>query len=213
VELYREGDIYVVKVGPLGPYNNNAYIIGDAAARTALLVDMPDEGEKVVEALGDTTVAQIVATHWHVDHWVSYDLLRGVTGAPVLVYESEVNIPPERIDGGLRDNQELRAGDAHVRIIHTPGHTPGSICLLVGRVLISGDTLFNGGPGHTVAPGDLESELRSITSRLYTLPGDTYVAPGHGDGTTIADSKSEYAMFAAREHRPDLHGDVVWLES
>jgi glyoxylase-like metal-dependent hydrolase (beta-lactamase superfamily II) len=213
VELYREDDLYVVKLGPLGPWNNNAYIIGDRAAGRALLVDMPDEGEKILAALGDTRVEAIIATHWHVDHWMSYDLLRGGTGAPVLVYEAEVNVPPERIDGRLKDEQEVRVGGVRVRVIHTPGHTPGSISLLVGRVLISGDTLFKGGPGHTEAPDDLQQELTAITTRLFPLPDDILVAPGHGEGTILGEAKREYAVFAARRHRSDLYGDIVWLET
>jgi glyoxylase-like metal-dependent hydrolase (beta-lactamase superfamily II) len=82
--------------------------------------------------------------------------------------------------------------------------------LLAGRFLLSGDTLFPGGPGRTETPQDLQQAIASITRRLYTLPPDTIVLPGHGDGTTIAASKEEYAVFASRQHAPDLCGDVLW---
>jgi len=107
------------------------------------------EGQQVVDAIGEARVGGIVATHWHPDHWADYDLVRSATGAPVFVHEAETKVAPERIDGRLRDGQEIEVGGLRVRVIHTPGHTPGSICLRVGRVLISGDTLFNGGPGRT----------------------------------------------------------------
>ncbi len=100
-----------------------------------------------------------------------------------------------------------------MRVIHTPGHTPGSICFLVGGALLTGDTLFPGGPGRTRDPQALAQEIDSITSRLYVLPAETLVLPGHGDHTTIGRSREEYAVFAAKPHPADLAGDVLWLES
>ena len=95
-------------------------------------------------------------------------------------------------------------------VIHTPGHTPGSCCFLVGRHLISGDTLFPGGPGRTSGPQELQQTIASITGSLYTLPDDTIVLPGHGDDTTIGRSRQEYDVFTSRSHPADLHGDVLW---
>ncbi len=99
--------------------------------------------EKLLEALGDANVQAIVATHWHPDHWMSYDLVRGATKAPVHVHEAEVRIPPERIDARVKDGQEIRVGSARLQVIHTPGHTPGSICLYspTHRLVIVGDVL------------------------------------------------------------------------
>jgi glyoxylase-like metal-dependent hydrolase (beta-lactamase superfamily II) len=229
VEYYREDGLVLLKVGPLNPYANNAYVIADTAAKDAVLVDMPADadgddpgtassGARVVEALSDVVlggarVRTIVATHWHPDHWMSYDNIRAATSAPVAVYENEVNVPAERIDRRLRDGEEIRCGSARVRVIHTPGHTPGSISLYLGKVLISGDTLFNGGPGATRAPEDLLTEIESIAKKLYLLPDETMVWPGHGEGTTLGDSKREYAVFASKSHPADLCGDVVWTES
>jgi len=229
MDYYHEGDITIIKVGPLLPYSNNAYVVADTASKDALLVDMPadaDEGDdksgasgaRVIEALSDVAlrgarVRSIVATHWHPDHWMSYDNIRAATGAPVAVYEHEINVPAERIDQKLSDGQEIRCGSARLRVIHTPGHTPGSISLLVGRMLLSGDTLFNGGPGRTTAPADLLTEIESIVKKLYVLPGEVQVWPGHGDGTTIAASMQEYAVFAGKTHAGDLCGDVTWTES
>ncbi|MGI8554093.1 MAG: MBL fold metallo-hydrolase [Dehalococcoidia bacterium] len=213
MDIYKEGDYQVVKIGPLGPYGNNAYIISDTGAKQSFIVDMPAESQKVVDSIGEAKVSGIIATHWHGDHWADYDLVRAATGAPVYVHEAEVRIPPERIDARLKDGQEIQIGGLRLRVIHTPGHTPGSICLRVGRVLITGDTLFNGGPGRTAAPEDLQTELRSIAENLLALPPDTLVWPGHGDNTTIADSKQGYSAFASRQHTPDLHGDVSWVES
>lgn len=210
MEAYRDGDIEVVRLGPLGPWGNNAYIIADTSARESMIIDMPAEGEKILEALADAKVTSIVATHWHQDHWMSYDLVRGATRAPVYVHEAEINIPPERIDARVRDGQELVVGSARPRVVHTPGHTPGSICLLLGRVLLTGDTLFPGGPGRTTSPDDLSTLVRSVVERLYPLADDIQVWPGHGDVTTIGRSREEYRGYASRPHRPDLSGDVTW---
>jgi glyoxylase-like metal-dependent hydrolase (beta-lactamase superfamily II) len=212
MELHREGDYQILKIGPLGPYDNNAYIISDTAAKKSIIVDMPADSRQVVDAIGELHVESIIATHWHPDHWADYDLVRSTTGAPVFVYENEVRVPAERIDGRLRDGQEIQLGGVRLQVIHTPGHTPGSICIRAGRVLISGDTLFNGGPGRTAAPEDLQTELRSIVEHLLALPPETIVWPGHGVGTTIADSVSGYGEFNSRSHAPDLHGDVTWTQ-
>jgi glyoxylase-like metal-dependent hydrolase (beta-lactamase superfamily II) len=212
MELHREGDYQILKIGPLGPYNNNAYIVSDTAARKSMIVDMPAESRQVVDAIGELHVEGIIATHWHPDHWADYDLVRSSTGAPVLVYEHEVRVPPERIDGRLRDGQEIQLGGMRLRVIHTPGHTPGSICIQVGQVLISGDTLFDGGPGRTAAPEDLQTELRSIAESLLALPQETIVWPGHGAGTTIAASVAGFTGFQSRSHASDLHGDVTWTQ-
>jgi hydroxyacylglutathione hydrolase len=210
MDVYRDGEIEVVRIGPLGPYGNNAYIITDGAAKASAIVDMPAEGEKILEALGEANVQAIVATHWHPDHWMSYDLVRGATKAPVYVHAEEVRIPPERIDARVADGEEIRVGSARLRVIHTPGHTPGSICLRLGKVLLTGDTLFPGGPGRTQTPEDLQTVVRSIAERLLPLEDDLMVWPGHGDTTTIGRSRAEYEQFAIRPHKPDLHGDVSW---
>jgi glyoxylase-like metal-dependent hydrolase (beta-lactamase superfamily II) len=119
-------------------------------------------------------------------------------------------MPAEHIDVPLADGQELTVGKVSVRVIHTPGHTPGSVCFLVGSYLIAGDILFRGGLGHSDTPEDLQQTIRSIIQRLYVLPDATLVLPGHGDDTTIGASRREYAVFASRPHPPDLCGDVLW---
>jgi glyoxylase-like metal-dependent hydrolase (beta-lactamase superfamily II) len=213
MQAYEDGALRLLRIGPLGPFANNAYVVADRHSGQALLVDMPAEGERVLAALEGLQVTAIVLTHTHPDHWQSYDLLKGATGAPVLCHPDEVILPRDRRDGPLADGQELTVGSLRVRVIHTPGHTPGSCCFLVGRYLLTGDTLFPGGPGHSRTPQDLRQEIASITRKLYALPDEVLVLPGHGDGTTIGQSKREYAVFASRPHPPDLCGDVLWESS
>jgi glyoxylase-like metal-dependent hydrolase (beta-lactamase superfamily II) len=206
-------ELQVVKVGPLGPFNNNAYLVVDSASKQSIIVDAPPEGEKVLEAAQGTRVSRIIVTHRHGDHWATIDALKSATGAPAYCHEADREPHADKVDGTLADGEEVPLGNGRLLVVHTPGHTPGSICLLTGRVLIAGDTLFPGGPGHSDRPEDLQQEIRSIVERLFALPDETAVYPGHGDDTTIGRSKQEYAAFAAREHPPDLCGDVLWFEA
>jgi len=212
-ETFEDGDVRILKVGPMGPYGNNAYLIRDLGSGDTVLVDMPLEEDILLEAIAaEGTVRTIVATHWHPDHWMTYDAVRKATSAPVLVGAKEIKIPEERIDGRLEDGDEVRAGAARVRILHTPGHTPGSISLLVGRAVITGDTLFGGGPGKTSARGDLETIIKSIVDKLHPLDETTHVLPGHGPATTIGESRRQYAEYVKHPHKAGYYGDVEWLK-
>lgn len=213
MEVYENGSLQLTKIGPLGPFANNAYIIADRDAGEAIIVDMPSQSEQALEAARGLRVLAVLLTHTHPDHWADYEAVKKATGAPVYCHPAEILMPADRIDVPLADGDHLAVGAASVMVVHTPGHTPGSCCFQVGRYLISGDTLFPGGPGHTTSPENLRQTITSITERLYTLPGDTLVLPGHGDNTTIEKSRQEYAVFASRPHRPDLHGDVLWESS
>ncbi len=205
-------ELKVIKVGPLGPFNNNAYLVVDPDSQESIIVDAPPEGERLLQATEGTRVSRIVLTHGHPDHVATLDALKSATGAPVYCHEADREAHADKVDGALADGEEISLGGGRLRVIHTPGHTRGSICLLIGAILIAGDTLFPGGPGHTKEPEDLQQEIQSILQRLYVLPDETVVYSGHGDDTTIGDSKREYAVFASRKHAPDLCGDVLWLE-
>jgi hydroxyacylglutathione hydrolase len=211
ITVFEDGDVRIVKVGPMGPYSNNAYIVRDVAAGEALLVDMPlDEGPLLDAIAAEGGINTVIATHWHPDHWMTYDAVRAATGAPVLVGAVEVKIPDARIDGRLDDGAEVKVGAARITVLHTPGHTPGSISLRVGRAVITGDTLFNGGPGKTAAKGDLETLIESITAKLLPLPEETVVMPGHGVNTTIADSRAGVAAYSRHPKPAGYFGDVAW---
>ena len=188
MDTHTDGPLTITKFDSLGPYGNNAYLIADSDAGQALIVDMPSGSRAVLAALGDLNVKGIVLTHTHPDHWADYDLVKSATGAPVLCHPAEVIMPAAKIDRPLSDGDEIAVGGAAIRAMHTPGHTPGSTCYLAGRILFSGDVLFPGGPGRTQTPADLQQTIASITARLYPLPDETVVLPGHGADTTIAAS-------------------------
>lgn len=207
----RDGGLLLRKVGPLGPFANNTYVIADAASAEAIVVDAPQGVEAVFPALEGLNVRRIIVTHRHGDHWGGIDALRAHTRAPVCSHAEDA--ANRQVESTLGDGDEIEVGSRRVRVLFTPGHTPGSICLLTGNHLISGDTLFPGGPGRTMRPEDLAQELESIKAKLYVLPDETVVHPGHGEGTTIGESKREYAVFASKQHPRDLCGDVTWLGS
>jgi glyoxylase-like metal-dependent hydrolase (beta-lactamase superfamily II) len=205
----------VIKVGPLGPYANNAYILADHASKEAIFVDAPIDSQKALDAAKGFDVKRIVITHRHGDHWANIDLVRDRLGVPVFCHEADRAPYAAKVDGTVADNDTIAIGETIVRVLHTPGHTPGSICLLAPTVdghdvLISGDTLFPGGPGRSDNNAALREMVASIEARLLPLAGKTAVLPGHGDDTTIANAQREHAVFASKQHTSDLHGDVTW---
>ncbi len=210
METLQDGPVTILKFGPLGPFANNAYVIADRQAGECVIVDAPAGGEAVLEGVAGARVKAILMSHRHGDHWASIDALKKATGAPALCHPADAERYRDKVDGELADGQEIEVGAARIHVLHTPGHTPGSVCLLVGRHLISGDTLFPGGPGRSDSPEALQQEIASIVEKLLPLPDDTRVHPGHGDSTTIGAARREYEVFASREHPADLHGDVTW---
>ena len=204
----------VIKVGPLGPYANNAYIIVDASTKRSIFVDAPMDGEKALPSAQGTDVHMIVVTHRHPDHWATLELVKEKVAAPAWCHEEDRGGIKPQIFDTLADGNEVVIGETKVRIIHTPGHTAGSICLYLdtvdGPALLSGDTLFPGGPGRSDSNDALKQMIGSITTRLFPLPENTHVYPGHGDDTTIGDAKKQYAVFAAKPFDTGLKGDVTW---
>ena len=116
-------------------------------------------------------------------------------------------------DVDLNDDDLIEVGLLRIKVLHTPGHTPGSTCFLVGRYLLSGDTIFPGGPGKTGTPADFAEIVKSIVTKILVLPDETEIHPGHGDSTILGTEKKAFAVFASRPHAPDLHGDVLWLST
>lgn len=197
----------------LGPYATNSYILTCPDTGDGLLVDAPAEGSTVVRAAKNTKVTLILVTHSHMDHIGALSELKSRLRVPVAIHRLDMkalSVKPEIL---LEDGQEVAFGKARLKVIHTPGHTPGSLCFLVGKHLLSGDTLFPHGPGRTNTPADLTRIIGSITTKLFVLPDDTEVYPGHGDSTILIKEKEEFAVFSARSHDPGLSGDVLWLSS
>ncbi len=210
--LHYDGEIRVHKV-LMGDYGNNGYLLVSPETNESIIIDTPGEPEKLLAVAKETTVKAILITHRHQDHLVGFAAIRSAIGAPVGIHSADAEVLPSPPELLLSDGNTVTAGSITVTVLHTPGHTPGSVCYLSGGHLFSGDTLFPGGPGRTRTPENLQEEIESITTKLLALPTDTAVYPGHGDDTTIGKAQEEYQAFASRPHPADLCGDVEWLTS
>jgi len=195
---------------PVGLLACNCSVIGDETSREAIVIDPGDDISEIVAILNRHAlkVKMIVITHAHIDHIGGASKLRALTGAPVYMHEDDsvlaANLEMQAswlgmetpdnpgIDTPAREGDVLRAGAIEAHVLHTPGHTPGSLSLFLPleKKLIAGDTLFLGSVGRTDLPGgDPRLIADSIRSKLYSLPEDTVVIPGHGDETSIGREK------------------------
>jgi len=197
----------------LGPFGTNSYILICQKTNESVVVDAPGEAGMVVERLKETQPKYILMTHDHFDHIGGLVELRSALEVPVAAHPADANDLPLEPDLLLNDGDEILIGAIKLRVLHTPGHTPGGLCFLTDKYLIAGDTLFPGGPGKTQSPDDFRQIVESITEKLFELPEDTQVYPGHGEATTIKEAKQQYEVFSARPHDPNLCGDVVWTSS
>jgi hydroxyacylglutathione hydrolase len=197
----------------LGPYGTNCYIVVCQHIQASLVIDAPAESEQIIAQLKNTNPRYILLTHDHMDHTGALSVLRNKLVVPLAahVHDSASISPAPEIF--LEDGAMISLGDLEFRALHTPGHTPGSLCFVCGRYLFSGDTLFPGGPGKTFSPAAFRQIIDSLNKKIFILPDDTRVYPGHGDITDLEREKEAFAIFNSHQHSPDLCGDVLWWTS
>ncbi len=192
-----QAEIHRVVVGPM---DNNVYVVRCRQTGEAVLVDAANEHDKLLELCRDLGVRSVVETHGHWDHIQAVPELREA-GYQVAVTEADSAMLPS-YDLVLEDDEVLSVGRLSLRTILTPGHTPGSMCFLIegSPVLLSGDTLFPGGPGATKFPGgDFATIIKSIEDRLFkSLAAETVVMPGHGSDTTIGNERPHLDEWVSR---------------
>ncbi len=182
----------------VGSMDNNVYIIRCSDSDESIVVDAANDVERILEAVDGRKVRYILQTHGHGDHVQALVALKAATGASVGVHPSDADMLPLRPDFFLAEGDRLHCGSTEIKVLHTPGHTPGGVCFLIGDVLISGDTLFPGGPGNTKSNlGDFPQIIASVR-RLFELPDDTAVRPGHGRDTTIGIERPHLDEWIAR---------------
>ncbi|NVM24347.1 MAG: MBL fold metallo-hydrolase [Desulfobacterales bacterium] len=197
----------------LGPFDTNSYIITCPLTRDSVVVDAPGEAAEILKGLKGTNPRYILITHSHMDHLGALLELKSKLRVPVAVHPLDAKNLPSPLEMLLGDGDTVSFGKIELRVVHTPGHTPGSVCFLTGKYLISGDTIFPGGPGKTQSPSALRQIIESITTKIFVLPEDTQIYPGHGNSTILKKEKAEFAVFSSRPHDPNLCGDVLWLSS
>ena len=174
----------------LGPMDNNVYVVVCPRTNSSVVVDASYDAARIAEATAGTAVQSILLTHGDADHIDALQDLRARLGVPVGVHAADADRLPAPADFEIADGQEIAVGDIRLRAIHTPGHTPGSLCFYAADTLLAGDTLFPGGPGAT--RGDkakFAQIIDGIRAKLFALPDDTAVRPGHGADTTIGAEK------------------------
>jgi hydroxyacylglutathione hydrolase len=194
----------------LGPYETNTYIVTCKKTKVSLVIDAPARASVIIAALKDTQPKYILLTHDHYDHTGVIVSLRARLKVPLAAHELDsyqLKKPPEIY---LKDGDILKLGNLVIKVLHTPGHTPGGLCFKIGKYLFVGDTIFPGGPGHTDTPDDFKQILVSICKKILPLPDDVVLLPGHGDGTTVKNAKKEYETFSSKTHDDNIYGDVTW---
>jgi glyoxylase-like metal-dependent hydrolase (beta-lactamase superfamily II) len=206
----------------VGPLACNCYVVGDEATKQAIVIDPGGDADVLVEEIArmGLTVTAIVATHAHFDHLIAAQRVREVTGAPFHLHQDDTPLldwyqesglmflgvelpPPPEIDTRPTEGDLLEAGSVKLEVLHTPGHSPGSISLAGpgedGPVIFAGDLLFAGSVGRTDLPGgDTETLVRMIRSKVFPLGDDVKVFPGHGPATSVARERASNPFVGDR---------------
>ena len=201
----------------VGMLLSNSYVLYDETSREAIIIDAGDDAWKILESIQENKlkVRGIYATHCHFDHVLAVDDLRDTLGCEFYIHPGDkeilesmqehtkmflgIDVPaPPKPDGFVDEGQVIKIGQYEVKVLHTPGHSPGSVCYHVENLLFSGDTLFRASIGRTDGPGgDARKIVESIQMKLFTLPDDINVLPGHGPATSIGYEK-EYNPFVGK---------------
>jgi hydroxyacylglutathione hydrolase len=194
----------------VGPLQVNCFILADEKTRDAVVIDPGDDAGDILKVIREKglKVKYLVNTHGHFDHVGANKAVKDATGAEVLIHEADAPLltdaadqaivfgmrvdPPPRPDRFVKHGDVINAGEVALKVLHTPGHTPGGISLLEQGMVFTGDALFAGSIGRTDFPGgDLMTLLRSIKMNLMTLPDETKVFSGHGPASTIGEERAE----------------------
>jgi len=203
----------ILKTLVVGPIQSNCYVIGCERTREAAVIDPGGDADRILITLAKDKLrcAYVINTHGHFDHSAENKRLKEVTGAQLLIHHEDApmildqsnrgmwgiqieNSPPP--DRYLNEGDTITLGDISLKVLHTPGHSPGGISLVTDKVVFIGDTLFAGSIGRTDFPGgDHEGLLRNVRKKIFTLGDDVVVYPGHGPKTTVGRERKTNPFF------------------
>jgi glyoxylase-like metal-dependent hydrolase (beta-lactamase superfamily II) len=183
----------IVKVK--GEHEVNAYVISCATTREAVVIDPVVPVDKLLAQLADLQVRWILATHGHPGHMAGKDAVKDATGATSAMHVADAKMFLRSADRYLVDDEELEFGEFKLRVLFSPGHTPGSLCFLVANHAFTGDTLLAGGIGKERPGADLRQQLMSIGTKLTRLPLNTAIYPGHGPVTSLENELRTNPIF------------------
>lgn len=197
-----------------GPFQANNYLLIDESTKKAVLIDASGDFSAVKKYLDeyDATLEKVLLTHAHIDHIAGCYELQEKLGAKVFMHQDDkflvdnlkqqlemFGLPEEKepkIDGFVQDGEQIEVGEMNFKVIHTPGHSKGGVCYLMGNKLFAGDTLFARSVGRTDLPGgDYDTLEESVTKKLFALDDDIAVFPGHGMSTNIGDERQSNPFF------------------
>ena len=181
----------------VGALDNNAYLVACRSTGEAVMIDAADDPDRLVDAVDGLGLRMILTTHGHGDHVQGVDGLVASTEARFMIHAEDETLAGRSSDRPLEPGP-IRVGDLTIEAIHTPGHTPGSMCFAVGDVVFTGDTLFPGGPGKTSGGDDFDEIIANIEDHLFVLDDSTIVMPGHGRDTTIGQERPQLEGWIAR---------------
>jgi len=173
----------------------NGYIVSDASSKEAVVIDPGQPAEKIVEQASGLTIKHILATHGHPGHVGGKDDVKAVTGGQTGIHTADAKQFLRSADRYLVDGDELEFGDFKIQVLHTPGHTPGSVVFVIANHAFVGDTILAGGIGKQTAETDLRRQMMSIGTKLLRLPMQTALYPGHGPATSLEREVAQSPIF------------------
>jgi len=173
----------------------NCYVVSCATTKEAVVIDPGQPVDMIVEQTGNVTVKHILATHGHPGHVGGKDDLKAVTGGETGIHSADAKQFLRSADRYLLDGDELEFGEFKLTVLHTPGHTPGSVCFVVANHAFVGDTILAGGIGRQMPETDLRRQMMSIGTKLLRLPPSTALYPGHGPATSLEREIAQNPIF------------------
>lgn len=201
-DVHELKDLMITKIA-VGPMNNNAYLLRCRATDEQLLIDAANDAEALLGMIGDDGIASVVTTHQHGDHWQALAEVVAATGARTYAGRDDAEGIPVPTDVLVDDGDTIQVGRVELTARHLVGHTPGSIALVYDDPhghphVFTGDCLFPGGPGRTTRPQDFKSLMEGLEARIFPLPDETWIYPGHGNDTTLGAERPQISAWWER---------------